>query len=69
MGFPDEYLKSLQENLEKDSSALVVLVEKSWVDAVVKVVAGFDGKQVRQTLPDDKVAELLKKIEEAEGGG
>ena len=67
MGFPDEFLENLKESLEKDSSALVVLVENPWVDAAVKVIADFNGKQVRQTLPDDKVAELLKKIEDTEG--
>jgi uncharacterized membrane protein len=67
MGFPDEYLQSIQESLERDSSALVVLVEQPWVDAVIKVIANFDGKQVRQTLPDEKVAELLKAIEGTDG--
>ena len=65
MGFPDEFLKEIEEGLKSGSSALVVLAENQWVPAVVRVMADFDGKSVRQTLADEKVAELLKNIDKS----
>jgi uncharacterized membrane protein len=58
MGFPDEYLKKLQEGLQPSSSALVVLVERERVAAVQESVAGFGGQFLQQELTEEIVEQL-----------
>jgi uncharacterized membrane protein/sporulation protein YlmC with PRC-barrel domain len=58
MGFPDDYLKVLQQGLQPGSSALVVLVEKEGVEKVMAALANFDGQPLRHALTDDIVTQL-----------
>ncbi len=58
MGFPDEYLKSLQEHLQPGHSALVVLAESNEVDKVALTLAQFEGQLLRQALTADLAAQL-----------
>jgi uncharacterized membrane protein len=59
MGFPDEYLKNLQDNLQPGNSALIALIEHEWTGEVTEALKQFGGQQFRQALPDDIVAQLL----------
>jgi uncharacterized membrane protein len=55
MGFSDDYLKSLQEEVQPGTSLLVVLVEGEWVQKVIDTLAGFEGHVGRQHLNPDEV--------------
>jgi uncharacterized membrane protein/sporulation protein YlmC with PRC-barrel domain len=58
MGFSDECLKRLQEGLQPGSSAIVVVVERSWVKRVLKALARFGGRVARQALTDEVVEQF-----------
>jgi uncharacterized membrane protein len=58
LGFPDEYLKALQERLETDSSALVVLVESEWVETVTEALSDSGGQLHTQVLTQETVEQL-----------
>jgi uncharacterized membrane protein len=58
MGFPKSFLESIQQTMQPDSSALVVLVEQSGIDTVLKALDQFDGTPVRQTLTPAMVGQL-----------
>ena len=58
MGFPDAYLKKLQESLQPGSSALVILAEQDQVENVTEALADFDGQLLRQALTDDIVSQV-----------
>lgn len=57
-GFPDDYLTDLQASLQPGSSALIVLVEKSWIDKIIQGLAQFDGHIIRHVLKEDLAAHL-----------
>jgi uncharacterized membrane protein/sporulation protein YlmC with PRC-barrel domain len=61
MGFPDAYLKKLQAGLQPGNSALIVLVERKWVEQAMQALADFGGQLMRQTLTDDTVAQFTAK--------
>lgn len=65
MGFPDEFLKQTEDTLQPGTSAIVVLVDRSSDDVITRLVEDSGGKLIRQTLPDEQVARLLKNIDEA----
>jgi sporulation protein YlmC with PRC-barrel domain len=50
LGFPKEFLRDLQDSLEPGSSALVALVEPTWIDRVIKELADPSGRLFRYTL-------------------
>jgi uncharacterized membrane protein len=50
LGFPKEFLRDLQDSLKPGSSALVVLVEPTWIDRVVKELTDLGGQLFRYTL-------------------
>ena len=50
LGFPREFLRDLQGRLQPGSSALVALVEPTWIDRVVKELADLGGQLFRYTL-------------------
>ncbi len=50
LGFPKEYLRALQDNLRPGTSALVTLVEPTWIDRVIKELADLGGQLFRYTL-------------------
>jgi uncharacterized membrane protein len=58
MGFPDDYLKSLQDNLQPGSSALVMLAQADEVEKVALTLAQFGGQLLHYALTDDMVAQL-----------
>lgn len=64
MGFSDEMLLALQQALTPNSSAVVVLVEHSWVDKALAVLAELEGQRLQQTLTDDMVYQLIARLEE-----
>jgi uncharacterized membrane protein len=63
MGFPDDFLENLKQEIKPDSSALVVMVTHAFSDQVVQTLAEMDGKLFRQTIPDAMVDKLMKAIE------
>lgn len=50
LGFPREFLRDLQDSLQPGSSALVVLVEPTWIDRVVKELEDLGGRLFRYEL-------------------
>jgi uncharacterized membrane protein len=64
MGFSDEALLALRQALTPGSSAVVVLVERPWVDKVLAVLAALEGQRLQQTLTDEMVRQLIARIEE-----
>jgi uncharacterized membrane protein len=55
MGFPDEYLKTLQENLEPGRAAVVALVDQAGVGSVKDALVGIEGEFFQHALTDDIV--------------
>ncbi len=66
MGFPDDYLKSLQDGLQPGTAAVVVLVNAEQIDMVTEALAGYEGQLLRQTLTDEMVQGLSAGTEEEE---
>src|SRR5262245_60129009 len=52
-GFPKEDLQALDEQLAPDSSALVVLVELTWLDKLDATLANFDGRSTSRSLHEE----------------
>ncbi|HVP21955.1 MAG TPA: DUF1269 domain-containing protein [Anaerolineaceae bacterium] len=50
LGFPKEFLRDLQDSLQPGNSALVALVEPTWIDRVVKELEDVGGRLFRYTL-------------------
>jgi uncharacterized membrane protein len=63
MGFPDEYLKALQEGMQPGSSALVTLVEVEWVEQVADALSGLQGQVLRQEVSAELAAQLTAQEE------
>jgi uncharacterized membrane protein len=59
MGFPDEYLKKLQDGLQPGSSALVALVDQTAVTEVRDALAQYEGEFLHQTLTSDILVQLM----------
>jgi uncharacterized membrane protein len=59
LGFPDAFLHSLQERLQPDHSALVVLVEHDWNQDPQQVHSVLDDAMSQSTLVDTLVQEML----------
>jgi uncharacterized membrane protein/sporulation protein YlmC with PRC-barrel domain len=53
MGFPDEYLKNLQQGLQPGCSAIVALVKHEWVEEVTEALAEFEGQLFQRTLTEE----------------
>jgi len=53
MGFPNEYLKGLQQGLQPGCSAIVVLVKHEWVEKVTQALAEFKGQLFQRTFPGE----------------
>jgi uncharacterized membrane protein len=63
MGFSDQYLKKLQDTLQPNSSALLLLVAQERTDEALAAFSEFGGRLSRQTLTDDMLARLSAEIE------
>ena len=59
MGFPDAFLKNLEERLEPGHSALVVLVDHESAQNLTEALAGRKDVMEGQQLVDTLVQELL----------
>jgi uncharacterized membrane protein len=60
MGFPDEFLESIEENLKDGSSALIILVEKDWTETLKTILDRYEGIQSSQVLTDEMVTKFLE---------
>jgi uncharacterized membrane protein len=58
MGFPDEYLKKLEDALQPGTSALVTLVEQSSLPGVTDALGAFEGDLMQHALTDDLLERL-----------
>jgi uncharacterized membrane protein len=57
-GFNDEYLNELAETLKPSSSAIVALVEETWVDKVKDALAEYEGALAEQAIKDEILEQL-----------
>ena len=57
-GFPKEALQALDNRLARGSSALVVLVEHTWLDKLDAALASFEGRSARYGLDGDRADRL-----------
>ena len=55
LGFPNEYLRDLQDSLQPGSSALAFMIEPIWNDCVVEDLAQWGGRLFRYTLKSELV--------------
>jgi len=63
MGFDNDDLKALQESLQPDSSAIVVLIESVDAERVSDALDELGGERLQQTLTDEMVEQILSKRE------
>jgi uncharacterized membrane protein len=66
MGFPDDYLKRLQQEMEPDSAAVVALMHSVKASEVIEALSGYEGQVLRQSVPDEMVRELMREEESQE---
>lgn len=66
MGFSDEYLEDLQEDLSPGSSMLLAMVENQWVEDVLEAMEAYQDRLRRQEITDAMV-ERLKEEKKEEG--
>jgi uncharacterized membrane protein len=57
-GFPNEDLEALGDRLAPGSSALVVLVEHTWLDKLEAALAGFEGRSTQRSLSGGRAERL-----------
>jgi uncharacterized membrane protein len=62
-GFNDEYLAELAETLKPSSSAIVALVEHTWVAKVREALGHYEGNLVEQEIKDEILAQLKAQAE------
>jgi uncharacterized membrane protein len=60
LGFPDEFLTRLQDQLTPGSSALVMLVEHQYMNSLAESLGGLEGVVMQHTLTDEVVDQLLR---------
>ena len=58
LGFPKADLQALDDQLEPGSSALVVLVEVTWLDKLDAALASFAGQSTRRSLHGDRAGRI-----------
>ena len=59
MGFSDQYLKAMVNELQPNSSALLAIVEHEWYGNVAEALEQFKGQVFRQALTDEIVAQVM----------
>ena len=57
-GFPKEDLQSLDDMLDPDTSALMVLAELTWLDQLDAALASFAGQSTRRSLHGDHAGQI-----------
>jgi uncharacterized membrane protein len=60
LGFPNPFLKTLEDGLPPDSSVLLAFVEQEWEDRVARTVENFDGHVIRQPLQAEITEQLMQ---------
>ena len=63
-GFSDKFLAELQDHLQPDSSALVLLAEHEWIHSMAESMDDLGGVVLQQTITDELAAELLAEAED-----
>ena len=63
-GIDDNFIRSLAETLQPDTSALFVLVRKAQPEKVLSELSGFRGKVLRSSLSPEQEARLQAAISE-----
>ena len=58
MGLPNDYLKTLQDEMESGSSGVVVVVTQEWADEVSSELAELEGNVFKHALADEVVSRL-----------
>ncbi|MFL5802438.1 MAG: DUF1269 domain-containing protein [Roseiflexaceae bacterium] len=58
LGFPKADLQALEDQLDPGSSALVVLVEMTWLDQLDAALASFAGQSTRRSLHGDRAGQI-----------
>jgi uncharacterized membrane protein len=66
MGFDNEDLKALRDNLQPNSSAIVLLTESQHSSRVSEVLHELGGERLQQTLTDEMVDQILSARESSE---
>jgi uncharacterized membrane protein/sporulation protein YlmC with PRC-barrel domain len=64
MGFSDEYLEDLQEDLSPGSSMLLAMVENQWIEDVLEAMKAYQDRLRRQEITDAMVERLKEEKEE-----
>jgi uncharacterized membrane protein len=59
VGLPDKFLEEVQEHLQPNSSALIMLVQAHWKHTVGEELSGLTGVVLQQTISDEVVARLM----------
>lgn len=60
LGFSDEMVEKLQENMRPDSSAILALVEQDWLEQVTEEITTRKGRIVHQALRADILERIRK---------
>ncbi len=58
LGFPQEDLKELSESLTPGSSALIALVEHTWVDQLTEALEQYAGRLYKRSIKADIASQL-----------
>jgi len=66
VGLPDKFLEEVQEHLQPNSSALIVLVQAHWAHTVSEELSGLKGVALQQTISDAVVGRLMGEEEPQE---
>ena len=61
-GIPDDFIKELGGTIKPNSSALFLLVQKVTADKVLPKMAGFKGRVLKTSLPDDREKRLREAL-------
>ncbi len=61
MGFSNEDLNALKENLQPDHSILVTLLDNISLEKALNALKEWGGERVQQSLTDDQVSKILQK--------
>lgn len=61
-GIKDEFIRSMGETLQPDSSALFVLVRKAQPEKVLQAMSKFNGRVLRSSLSPEQEAKLQKAL-------
>ena len=64
MGFSDEFLKRLEEELQPGKSALIAVVEHAMVEDLSHALSGMKGFHFNQAITDELINELILESEE-----